>query len=79
MIVGINNQPYPNTSNKVLPKMPVHVPDTVKPHSTETPEFGTQKGLLGQARRWVAHALKTQLPESFQQSPFLGKVREGPS
>ena len=27
MILGINNQPYPNTSNKVLPKMHVHVPD----------------------------------------------------
>ena len=52
---------------------------TVRPSNTKTSEFGAEKALLqGHARRRVAHALKSpELPESFQQSPFLGKVREG--
>ena len=50
----------------------------VRPNNTKTLESGTEKGLLqGHARRRVAHALNSCTSESFQQSPFLGKVREG--
>lgn len=52
---------------------------TVRPNTTKTVEFGTQKCLLqGHAGRWVAHALKknSKFPEIFQQSPFTGKMRE---
>ena len=38
-------------------------------------QFGTEEGLLqGPARRCLKNP---KFPESFQQSPFLGKVREG--
>ena len=44
--------------------------------NTKASEFGAEQGLL--QGRWVAHALKgLQLLESFQQSPFMGKVRGG--
>ena len=45
---------------------------------TETLEFGAEKGLLqGQARRWVAHVLKSpELSEGFRQSIFKSQVRE---
>ena len=39
--------------------------------------WGRESLQQGPARRFVAHALETpELPTSFQQSPFLGKVRE---
>ena len=46
---------------------------------TEILEFGAEKDLLqGHARRWVAFASKNpEVPESFQQSVFKNKVREG--
>ena len=48
---------------------------------TETLEFGAEKGLsLGHARRtrMGAHAQKTlKLLQGFQQSIFIGQVREG--
>ena len=52
---------------------------SVRPNTTRILQFGAEKGLLqGHARRWVACALKTEnYPKSFQQSPFIGKVREG--
>lgn len=56
----------------------VHVPNTVKPNNVEMSELGADKGLLQslcRAKRQVTHALKIpELPESFQESPFIGKV-----
>ena len=53
---------------------------TVRPNNTKTPENGTEKGSsAGPCKKMGAPALKKnpKLPESFQQSPSIGKVREG--
>lgn len=53
---------------------------TVRLNNTKTLEFGVEKGLLqGYARRQEAHALKKtpKFLKDFQQSPLIGKVREG--
>ena len=59
--------------------MQVRVPGTVRPNDTKISEFGTEKGLLRAMQGdGVDYASKIQnSPKSFQQSPFLGKVREG--
>ena len=51
---------------------------TVRLNVTEMSELVAEKGLLqGQARRWVACALKSlELPERFQQSIFKSQQRE---
>ena len=53
----------------------------MKPNNVEMSELGADKGLLQglyRAKRQVIHALKIpELPESFQESPFIGKVRFG--
>lgn len=63
----------------VLPNTSLCAPCRVRPNNTKRLEFGAEKGQLqGHARRQVTHVLKTpKLPESLQQSPLLGKVKEG--
>ena len=49
-----------------------------KAKDTKTLEFGADNGLLRACREMAGSCLKnSELLESFQQSPFLGKVREG--
>lgn len=52
---------------------------TVRPNNTKMLEFGTEEdSLQGHAKKRVARALKSQAPQSSQQSPFMRKVSEGP-
>ena len=63
----------------LLPNASPRAQHKVRSDNTETHKSGAEKGLFqGHTRRQAAHALKTALlHESFQQSPSIGKLREG--